>query len=164
MACALQWKCFAALAAAVDTGPLAQAPSAVAVLHEQGYLAEQQGDLDTARRLHLEALGDDALAQAATLEGLAAVAVADTDADGQPRLAATLLGAADAAREAAGAPLTGGAAFDIVRAGHQARTTLGAKLYTDAFAAGRGLTPARRWLSPVSPTRPDRAAAPSARG
>jgi hypothetical protein len=112
-------------------------PVAVAVLHEQGYLAEQQGDLDEARRLHLDALGDDALTQAVTLEGLAAIAVA---AD-RSRLAATLLGADAAARETAGAPLTGTDAHDVVRTAQAARTTLGPQFYTDTFAAARYLSP-----------------------
>jgi tetratricopeptide (TPR) repeat protein len=124
-----------------------------AVLHELGYVAEQRGDPDTARARHLEAGGDDDLAIAATLEGLAGVAMASAPASvpasvrasagGAPTgagLAATLLGAADAARERHSARLVGGARSDVDRIEDAARRALGDDAYDRAVAAGRALS------------------------
>jgi predicted ATPase/DNA-binding SARP family transcriptional activator len=69
------------------------------------------------------------------LEGLSAIAVAD----GRPERAARLLGAADALRQAAGAPLPAHEAADRNDAVAGASAALGEDAFRAAFAAGRAL-------------------------
>ncbi|HET6857862.1 MAG TPA: AfsR/SARP family transcriptional regulator, partial [Streptomyces sp.] len=112
------------------------------VLAELGFVAEQRGDHRAARALHLEALAvahevGDLRALALALEGLAgAEALA-----GRPAAAALLLGAATAAREAAGAPLPPAERGDVDRIGSAVRGAVGEAAFTEAFVRGRKLTP-----------------------
>jgi predicted ATPase/DNA-binding SARP family transcriptional activator len=112
------------------------------ILTELGYLAEQRGQARESRALHLEALElaekIDAPRDTATgLEGLAgALAIA-----GEHQPAAQVLGAAAAAREAAGMPAAPAELLDVNRISALARTNLGDDAFDAAVATGRQLTP-----------------------
>ncbi|NGO67575.1 BTAD domain-containing putative transcriptional regulator [Streptomyces boncukensis] len=107
-------------------------PGLALILVELGFVAEQRGDPEAARDLHLESFvmaqrTDDSRAVALALEGLAgAQALA-----GLPAEAARLLGAASAARDAARAPLPAAERGDVERIAEAVRQALGG----DAFAA-----------------------------
>ncbi|MEI5102500.1 hypothetical protein RB200_33355 [Streptomyces sp. PmtG] len=117
-------------------------PGVTLALAELGFAAEQRGDPDAARALHAEGfetargLGDPR-ALALALEGLAGAEAAA----GAHEAAATLLGAATAARVSAGAPLPPAERRDVDRAEAAARAGLGEGPYTTAFEAGRRLSP-----------------------
>ncbi|KOX27607.1 ATPase [Saccharothrix sp. NRRL B-16348] len=106
------------------------------IVAELGFIAEQRGDADTARTLHLEGLAAarnaaDPRAVALALEGLAgAEALA-----GDHGRAARLLGAAAALREEAGAPLPPGERGDVTRITAASRSALGDS-FTSAYAHG----------------------------
>jgi hypothetical protein len=112
------------------------------VLNELGYVAELRGDPHAAARLHGEAYD---LAQkiaaprdgAGALEGLACALAAA----GSYPAAATLLGAADAARRTAGLPLAPAERDDVDRAASTARAALGETAFAAAYADGERLTP-----------------------
>jgi ATP/maltotriose-dependent transcriptional regulator MalT len=106
-------------------------------------LSAWQGDAAAAQRMYREELG--LLVEfnvyqegvAACLEGLAALEAGQ----GRPRQAVWLWGAADALREAIGAPM-----YPVSRAGYeqaiaQARTQLGEQAFRAAWAEGRLMTP-----------------------
>jgi tetratricopeptide (TPR) repeat protein len=102
-----------------------------------GYVAEQAGDPDGARRLHLEALEiarerADERGIASAVEGLASAAAASDDNDG----AAMLLGHAAQLRANGATPLWDDDRLDVERAEHAVRTQLGDR-YGAAFEAGR---------------------------
>ncbi|MFE9663266.1 BTAD domain-containing putative transcriptional regulator [Streptomyces sp. NPDC005955] len=112
------------------------------ILAELGFVAEARGDRDTALRLHAEGLATargsgDPRALALGLEGLAAARSLFGDAEE----AARLLGAADAARCAVGAPLPDGERGDVDRVSARVRQVLGADGFAAAFARGRSLDP-----------------------
>ncbi|WP_166351393.1 BTAD domain-containing putative transcriptional regulator [Phytoactinopolyspora limicola] len=109
------------------------------ILAELGFVAEQRGDAGSARALHMEGLTTarktgDIRAVALALEGLAGVsALVD-----EPAHAARLLGAAAAARAAAGSPLPPGESGDVDRISRRVRAALGQDEYDAAFTlAGR---------------------------
>lgn len=111
--------------------PMHPTPHAL-ILAELGFVAEQRGDAQAARALHLDGLDlargiGDPRAVALALEGLAG---AHTVA-GRHDQAARLLGAAAAARQSVGAPLAHGERGDVDRISERARAALG----PDAFAA-----------------------------
>jgi len=108
-----------------------------------GRLLALQGDAASARRQYQESLTllfESNVCKenlAASLEGLAALEVGQ----GAPSLAARLWGAAEALREAIGAPI-----YPVYRASYeqaiaQARATLGEQAFRTAWAEGRSLTP-----------------------
>ncbi|WP_405796863.1 BTAD domain-containing putative transcriptional regulator [Streptomyces sp. NBC_01506] len=112
------------------------------VLAELGFVAEQRGDAATALATHLDGLTaaraiGDPRAVALALEGLSG---AQTLA-GRAESAALLLGAATAARRAAGASLPPAERTDVDRITHSARTALGAGAFEEAFTLGTALTP-----------------------
>ncbi|MFF9279820.1 BTAD domain-containing putative transcriptional regulator [Streptomyces griseosporeus] len=80
-------------------------------------------------------------ALALSLEGSASAAAATGTTAGFTR-AALLLGAADAARRAAGAPLPPGERADVDGITTAARTALGSAAFTTAFTQGAALSPA----------------------
>ncbi|WP_216209886.1 BTAD domain-containing putative transcriptional regulator [Amycolatopsis aidingensis] len=112
------------------------------VLAELGFVAEQRADAPEARRRHLRGLGlarrtGDPRALALAMEGLAgAQALA-----GQHEHAASLLGAAAAARESAGAPLPEAERGDVDRIAAQARAALGNPGFAAEFERGRTTDP-----------------------
>jgi hypothetical protein len=92
--------------------------------------------------------------QSATLDGLAGACLGE----GDPALAATLVGTARAARERQGALQTAGARLDAGRVDAAARAALGDDRHADAVAAGRALSPHEALaLAGVTPdgVRPD---------
>jgi hypothetical protein len=98
---------------------------------ELGFLAEQRGDAETARRLHTEGLAaahrtGDPRSVALALEGLAG----ERALSGEHRHAARLLGAAAAARAGAGETAASNDRSDVERITAAARAALG-----DAFDA-----------------------------
>ncbi|WP_078965389.1 AfsR/SARP family transcriptional regulator [Streptomyces aureocirculatus] len=139
-------------------------PGVTLALAELGFVAEAHGDAATAHALHAEgfdvAVGlGDARAQALALEGLAGAQTAA----GEHRTAATLLGAAAAARASVGAPLPAGERQDVDRVSAAARARLGDRPYTTAFDKGGRLRPeaARRLASrPHLASRPLRTPGP----
>jgi predicted ATPase/DNA-binding SARP family transcriptional activator len=122
-----------------DDAPSVHVPM---VLAELGYVAEQRGDADAARRLHLEAFdlagrlgapGD----KTGALAGLAgALALAGAHAR-----AAEVLGAAAAAREAISLPPAPAEQAHLDRVTAACRTALGADPFAAAFARGARLDP-----------------------
>ncbi|GAA5168103.1 BTAD domain-containing putative transcriptional regulator [Pseudonocardia eucalypti] len=119
-------------------------PGNALILAELGFLAEQGGDGEGARRLHLAGLdsarrGGDPRAVALALEGLAGVAALEPGQPGGAERAATLLGAAEAAREGAGAPLPVAERGDVDRITGRARETLGPARFAAGHRAGRTL-------------------------
>ncbi|GAA3467341.1 BTAD domain-containing putative transcriptional regulator [Nonomuraea roseola] len=113
------------------------------ILAELGFIAEQRGDADTARKLHQEGLDhasrtDDPRALALAFEGLAgaeALAGAHTQA-------ARLLGAAAAARDAVRTPLPAAERGDVDRITTIVRAGLTPQAYDHAFQQGSGDVPA----------------------
>ncbi|MER7701455.1 BTAD domain-containing putative transcriptional regulator [Kitasatospora sp. NPDC097605] len=122
-------------------------PSSTAGKHlievELGFVAELRGRpaeaaAHQARAVaYAEELGEPR-ALALSLEGSAGAAAATADAPGSAR-AALLLGAADATRRAAGAPLPPGERADVDRITAVARTALGAAGFADAYRRGAAL-------------------------
>ncbi|MFD3956831.1 AfsR/SARP family transcriptional regulator [Streptomyces bacillaris] len=115
------------------------------LLAELGFVAELRGDADTAAAHHLQGLEiARALAEpralALSLEGLAGAAALTADGPSATR-AAVLLGAAAAARRAAGAPLPPAERADVDRVTASARAALGAAAFSEAYAEGARLTP-----------------------
>ncbi|GGP64947.1 AfsR/SARP family transcriptional regulator [Saccharothrix coeruleofusca] len=111
------------------------------VLAELGFVAEQRGDAARALELHREgcarawAVGDPR-AVALAVEGVAgAVSLA-----GDHERAALLLGAATAARAAAGAPLPAAERGDIDRVSARCRAALGQAAFEAALERGRELS------------------------
>ncbi|PSK90213.1 putative ATPase [Murinocardiopsis flavida] len=111
------------------------------VLVELGFLAEQRGDPAGAARLHLEAR---AIGRELTSPGDVAGAVAGLAGacalTGRAEDAAVLLGAAAAARDEAGRPVSPTERVDIHRVTAAAREALGEAAYTAAYARGSALT------------------------
>ena len=115
----------------------AEAPISEALaLGTLGFVAERNGDLDDARRLHLEALSlvqdlGDSRAIALALEGLAGVDASE----GAGERAAELLGHATQLRMAAGgAPA--GPSSDVDRVHARTRELVGAATFAEAYARG----------------------------
>jgi ATP/maltotriose-dependent transcriptional regulator MalT len=106
-------------------------------------LSALQGDADAARRLYRESLTllvafnvyKDLIA-----EGLEGVAALET-AQGRPSRAAQLWGAAEALREAIGAPMHPIHCASFEQAVALTRTRLGEQAFRAAWADGRGMTP-----------------------
>jgi predicted ATPase/DNA-binding SARP family transcriptional activator len=112
------------------------------VLAQLGFVAEQTGDAQTARARHLGSLTiarklGDPRAIARALEGLAGAHTLT----GNPERAAELLGAAEAARNAAGAPLPPALRTDADRITHRARAALGPARFAAAHDDGTNLDP-----------------------
>lgn len=116
---------------------------AVAALLHLARLARDEGDPARADALYRQAMpvtgaGDDVPPTGSTatwLEGLATIAVDD----GRPERAARLLGAADALRQAIGAPLPAHEAADRNDTIAGCSTVLGESAFRAAFEAGAGL-------------------------
>ncbi|MER6946372.1 BTAD domain-containing putative transcriptional regulator [Nonomuraea sp. NPDC000554] len=113
-------------------------PGIAFVLAELGFAAEQRGDAETAlsrqRAGHEAARAyGDPRAVALSLEGLAGA----LRLSGDPAQAATLLGRAEALREASGAPLPASERLDVDRIAAALRDTLGGPAFERCFAAGR---------------------------
>ncbi|MYW63842.1 AAA family ATPase [Streptomyces sp. SID8379] len=109
---------------------------------EFGFLAELRGDAGAARAHHLRGLEAarvlaEPRAYALTLEGLAGA----LSLSGDSGSAALLLGAADAARRAAGAPLPPAERGDVDRVTARARAALGPDSFAARFRKGAGLRP-----------------------
>ncbi|MFC9086858.1 AfsR/SARP family transcriptional regulator [Nocardiopsis dassonvillei] len=118
-------------------------PGAALALAELGFSAELRGDAAEALRLHREGLAaarlsGDPRALALALEGLAAAHTLT----GRHGEAAGLLGAAEALREGAGAPVSAAERGDVERAAARARAVLGEAEFARAFARGRTRPPA----------------------
>jgi predicted ATPase/DNA-binding SARP family transcriptional activator len=112
------------------------------VLTELGFIAELRGEAATARRLHLRALRTSrtlggARGVAMALEGLAGSA----SLAGDHETSARLLGAADSARRAAGAPAARSEQTDIDRIGSTVRASLGQAAFQAAYSDGAAQTP-----------------------
>ncbi|ONI80841.1 AfsR family transcriptional regulator [Saccharothrix sp. ALI-22-I] len=108
------------------------------IFAELGFIAEQRGDVDTARALHVEGLqaarkAADPRAVALALEGLAGVKAVL----GHHDRAARLLGAATVLREQVGAPLPSGERGDVERITATSRAALGADAFAVEFERGR---------------------------
>ena len=113
-----------------------------AALDTLGDLARAQDDHARARSLYEESLAlyrqlEDARGIAHGLEGLAAVACVQ----GQHRRAAHLFAAAEALREASGAPLPISERADAERSVVAVRAGLGEEAFTSAWADGRAMAP-----------------------
>lgn len=112
-------------------------PGVALLLSELGFVAEQRGDAQSAWARHLSGLAaaraiHDPRAVALALEGLAGAEVLT----GRHDSAAALLGAADAARRRAGAPLPEAERGDVDRIGIAARAVLGEKGFAGEFEKG----------------------------
>ncbi|MFI8944648.1 BTAD domain-containing putative transcriptional regulator [Streptomyces syringium] len=112
------------------------------ILAELGFVAEQRGDAEAARALHLQGLETACLnggprAIALALEGLSGVEVLS----GDPGRAAYLLGAAAATRESAGAPLPPAERGDVDRITTAAEAAVGKAAFAEAFERGRTAGP-----------------------
>lgn len=119
-----------------------QEPGNALLLAELGFLAEQRGDRDTARRHHLDAYRTarrvaDPRAVALALEGLAGA-----DAVAAPDRAARLLGAAAAARASVGVPLPPAERGDVDRITAEVRKRLPDDDVRRCFAEGEEHYPA----------------------
>ncbi|WP_411111825.1 BTAD domain-containing putative transcriptional regulator [Streptomyces sp. c-19] len=126
-------------------------PSSTAGKHlihvELGFVAELRGEAERAatyqaRGLEFAERLADPRALALSLEGVAGVgslAAATGDTSG-PTRAALLLGAADAARRGAGAPLPEAESGDVRRIAAAAGSALGASAYAAAFQRGSALS------------------------
>ncbi|XVV00978.1 BTAD domain-containing putative transcriptional regulator [Actinosynnema sp. CA-248983] len=110
---------------------------------ELGFIAEQRGDADAARSLHLKGLGiatklaGDPRGVVLSLEGLAGAQALE----GDHRRAARLLGAAAATRRSAAAPPAPAELGDVERITAVVRAGLGAEEFEAEFARGGRLTP-----------------------
>ncbi|AXK35177.1 AfsR/SARP family transcriptional regulator [Streptomyces armeniacus] len=119
-------------------------PGNALLLAELGFVAELRGDPDTAHTLHLDGLRSarkvgDPRGIALALEGLAGARSPGPPArapDGSGATAAVLLGAAAAARSAAGAPLPAGERGDVDRIAARVRAALGDEAYAAAYGRG----------------------------
>ncbi|OZM71277.1 AfsR family transcriptional regulator [Amycolatopsis antarctica] len=111
---------------------------------ELGFIAELRGDGRRALELHeagyhrARAAGGGRRTIALALEGLAGA----WSLLGEPERAAGLLGAADAARQAVGAPLPAAERLDVDRISERLRTALGERAFEESFAAGADRLPA----------------------
>ncbi|WP_405636841.1 NB-ARC domain-containing protein [Streptomyces sp. NBC_00056] len=110
---------------------------------ELGFVAELRGDAAGAAAHHLLGLDvacaiGEPRAVALSLEGLAGAAALAGDGG----RAAALLGAADAARRSAGAPLPPAERGDVDRITARATTALGGPAFAEAFGHGADLSPA----------------------
>ncbi|MEU7294637.1 BTAD domain-containing putative transcriptional regulator [Streptomyces exfoliatus] len=125
-------------------------PSSTAGKHlihvELGFVAELRGEAGRAatcqaRGLEFAERLADPRALALSLEGVAGVASLDaaTGETSGPTRAALLLGAADAARRGAGAPLPEAESGDVHRIAAAAGSALGASAYATAFQQGAAL-------------------------
>ncbi|MFW5420555.1 winged helix-turn-helix domain-containing protein [Nocardiopsis sp. CNT-189] len=131
------------------------------LLAELGFTAEQRGDAAAARRLHLRGLAasweaHDPRAVAQALEGLAGADALDGAGEGgtaRSARGARLLGAAAAARDAAGAPQPEAERFDVDRIGTALRALLGEDRFTAEFTAGAG-TPLEKASAEAEAERP----------
>ncbi|MFI8931125.1 AfsR/SARP family transcriptional regulator [Streptomyces sp. NPDC053474] len=117
-------------------------PGVTLALAELGFAAELRGDAAAARALHADGFAaalplGDPRALALALEGLAGAEAAA----GAHGTAATLLGAAAAARASVGAPLPDAERGDVDRVAAAARARLGTQSYTTAFKQGQRLGP-----------------------
>ncbi|GAB3004181.1 BTAD domain-containing putative transcriptional regulator [Saccharothrix stipae] len=106
------------------------------IVAELGFIAEQRGDADAARALHLEGLAAarkaaDPRSVALAFEGLAGAEALSGDHE----RAARLLGAAAALRERVGAPLPTGERGDVDRITATCRSALGEEAFTSVFAS-----------------------------
>ena len=115
-------------------------PGKAISLAELGFLAEQRGDADTARRLHTEGLAaarrsGDPRAIALALEGLAG----ERALSGAHRHTARLLGAAAAARASARDAQESSDRSDVERSTTAARAALGDDVFAVEHARGAGL-------------------------
>lgn len=115
-------------------------PGNALILAELGFLAEQRGNAEEARELHLSAYriarrGTDPRAIALTLEGLAGA----ESLAGRAVQAALLLGAAAAARASVGAPLPPAERQDVDRIESATRKTLGDNAFDAKFSYGSNL-------------------------
>lgn len=112
-------------------------PGNALILAELGFVAEERGNAEQARELHLSAYriasrGTDPRAIALTLEGLAgAEALADN-----ATAAARLLGAAAAARDSVRTPLPPAERLDVDRIESAARKSLGDEAFDAEYASG----------------------------
>ncbi|KAB8196390.1 AAA family ATPase [Nonomuraea phyllanthi] len=111
-------------------------------LAELGFVAEQRGDGETALSRHLDGLSyaettGDPRALALALEGLAGAQTLL----GHHDHAAGLLGAADAARRSAGAPMPAAERGDVDRITARAQAALGEDAFAAEFDRGARLTP-----------------------
>lgn len=115
---------------------------ATLILAELGFIAEQRGDVASARRLQLDGFAlasrvGDPRAIALAMEGLAgAHALA-----GEPDRAARLLGAAARARASVGTPLPRAERGDVDRITATARNALGEQAFAAEFERGATLEP-----------------------
>ncbi|MFE1475902.1 BTAD domain-containing putative transcriptional regulator [Streptomyces cyaneofuscatus] len=132
------------------------------LLAELGFVAELRGDAHAAAAHHLAGLEiARALAEpralALSLEGLAGAAALPGDAAAATR-AATLLGAAAAARHRAGAPLPPAERADVDRVTAAARAALGAAAFSEAYERGARLDPEEAGrqarTAPTAPSAP----------
>ena len=124
---------------AVLDGPTAVRSASAYSTVQLGYVAEQSGDADEARRLHGEALAivrrrGDHRGVTEAIEGLAGAAASAGDGE----LAAVLLGHAGQRRVIVGESANEQEGIDIGRAERLARTQLGDERYLRANEAGRG--------------------------
>ncbi|MFI8519245.1 AfsR/SARP family transcriptional regulator [Streptomyces sp. NPDC085481] len=116
------------------------------LLAELGFLAELHGDADACAAHHLRGWDvarslDEPRALALSLEGLAGAALLRRDGrEPDAAHAALLLGAADAARRAVGAPLPPAERGDVDRIAAAARAALGEDAYGKGFEEGVRLT------------------------
>jgi tetratricopeptide (TPR) repeat protein len=107
----------------------------------RGWVAHGQGEYGTARARFEESLAinrerGEKRGTAQNLEGLAAVAVAQS----QPKRAARLFGAAEGLRQAMGTPLPPAERAEHDRSVAAVRTALGAEPFAAAWAEGRALS------------------------
>ncbi|MFF2700315.1 BTAD domain-containing putative transcriptional regulator [Streptomyces cyaneofuscatus] len=132
------------------------------LLAELGFVAELRGDAHAAAAHHLAGLEiartlAEPRALALSLEGLAGAAALPGDAAAATR-AATLLGAAAAARHRAGAPLPPAERADVDRVTAAARAALGAAAFSEAYERGARLNPEEAGrqarTAPTAPTAP----------
>ncbi|WP_211349098.1 BTAD domain-containing putative transcriptional regulator [Micromonospora pisi] len=136
-----------------DTLPLAL------ILPELGFVAEQRGDAATAQILHLEGLAiatqmaSDPRGVVLALEGLAGAQVLA----GHHHLAARLLGAAAATRQAAGAPLPPAEQADVDRIMGKATAEIGTVEFGVDFERGRLMSTGAcvELVREASPGRPE---------
>jgi len=118
------------------------APHVSMVLSELGFVAELRGDPDAAARLHGEAFAAARKIAAPRDVGLALEGLAGAlAAAGEHAAAATVLGAAAAARAETGLPMSTSERADVERAATAARAALGESAFAAAHEAGERLTP-----------------------
>ena len=106
----------------------------------KGYLADQRGDRDTALRHQLDGLRTALQLRtprgtAYSLEGVAGALALSSD-DGERRLGAELLGAANTLRRANGGAMPEPERFDVDRCEHRLRSQLGEQAFAASFDEG----------------------------